>query len=42
MPEIELNNILNKHNNIKKEAKDKKNMWKKRPPVMHKEGARPR
>ena len=26
----------------KKEAKDKKNMWKKRPPVMHKEGARPR
>ena len=24
MPEIELNNILNKHNNIKKEAKDKK------------------
>ncbi len=26
----------------RKEAKDKKNMWKKRPPIMHKEGAKPR
>mgnify|MGYP001973420046 FL=1 len=26
----------------RKEAKDKNNMWKKRPPIMHKEGAKPR
>ena len=26
----------------RKEAKDKKNMWKKRPPITHKEGAKPR